>query len=95
MRVWNLDAAKVQLRIFSHLREEDFSWDFVLDRDAFIGERHDACNSLGALGGWGAAWGDMAIEDGYREKIQIDTDGKIVIDDGRPAIDYSNRKSDK
>ena len=72
-QVWNLDAVKVCLRIFSSLRDEDISWDFVLDRDAFIAELDAAYTSFGAQGGWGATWCDWAIEDGYREEVIIDT----------------------
>ncbi|MBO4316764.1 MAG: hypothetical protein J5855_00595 [Mailhella sp.] len=85
MQAWNLDAVKIQLRIFSLLRDEDFSWDFVLDRDAFIAELHAAYCSFACQGGWGADWGDRAIEDGSRVEVQIDTGDGISIDKGCPA----------
>ena len=85
MQAWNLDAVKIQLRVFSWLRDEDFSWDFILDRDAFIAELHAAYCSFGAQGGWGADWFDIAIEDGSRVQVQIDTGDGISTDTGCPA----------
>ena len=54
MYVWNLDAVKVQLHVFTKCRDEDISWHFVMDRDAFIAELDAAYTSFGAQGGWGA-----------------------------------------
>ncbi len=82
MWVWNLDAVKVHLRIFSEIRDDDYCWDFVLDRDAFMEELDAAYCSFRAMGGWGAHYCDYAIEDGSREKVQIDTGDGISIDNG-------------
>ncbi len=84
MRVWKLDAVKVQLRIFSEFRDDDLCWDLVLDRDAFVEELDAACCSFGAMGGWGAHYSDYAIEDGSREKVLIDTGSGTISDDGCP-----------
>ena len=72
MQVWNLDAAKVCLRLSSFCRDEDFCWHFVLERDAFLAELDAAYTGFGAQGGWGVAWNDWAVENGYREKVIID-----------------------
>ena len=76
MHVWNLDAVKVQLHVFTKCRENDISWHFVMDRDAFIAELDAAYVSFGAQGGWGVTWNDWAREDGRREDVLID-DGRI------------------
>ena len=85
MQVWNLDAVKVRLRMFSECRKKDFCWNFVLDRDAFLNELHAAYTSFGAQDGWGAGWGDMAVEDGYREEVRID-DGTSRLEAAEESI---------
>ncbi len=86
LQVWNLDAVKVQLRIFSQFRDDDFSWDFILDRDAFMEELDAAYCSFGGFGGWGTHYGDNAIENGYREEVRIDTGYGVIADSGRASI---------
>ena len=75
--VWYLDAAKIQLQISRQDGDEDFCWNFVLNRRAFIAELDAAYTSFGSQGGWGVDWRDGGTDNGYRKEVLID-DGKFA-----------------
>ena len=73
IEVWHIGPNTVQINISTKDRIEDISWDFVLDRSAFIAEIDAAYTSFGAQGGWGVDWGDRARKDDSQIEILIDS----------------------
>lgn len=72
LQAWYLDTQKIQLRLFSEGRDKDFTWNFVMDRNAFLIELNTAYASFGARGGWGVLCQEEIIESEHREDVLID-----------------------
>ncbi len=72
MYAWYLDEQKLQLHISIEGRDEDFLWDFVINRDAFLIELNAAYASFGAWGGWGVRCQEEVIKSEHLKDVLID-----------------------